>query len=1169
MTLIKQIGSRPKHHKSHWLLLALPFLLLSVFTAHAAPANDNFNNALVLSGSSLLTTGINVAATKESGEPNHGGNPGGASVWWTWTAPFTGGATITTAGSSFDTVLGVYQGTSVSTLTTVAGDGRQHLPCSVTFKATNGVTYKIAVDGYGGATGNIMLGLSLAIQPVNDDLTNRIEVPAGIVTGQNFGATLEPTQAAIAGVPGGNSVWWSWTATSNSSVTVTTDGSDFDTALSVSTVLNYLGFISLLPVASNDDLPGHVISSVTFNAKAGSNYVIGVDGYNRNAGNIALQINPFAGPANDNFANPTMITGTNISVMGSNRGATAEISEPAHNSNPASRSVWWQWQAPISGGATIDLHGTDFPTVVAVYTGSTLTSLTPINGGFDHVVFKAVAGTQYRIAVDSNIGGDISGPIALKLTCFPSPTNDDFTNVAFLGINGGTLNGSNLGATTETNELIPQPSLLLYHELWGKDVWYSFRKVINPPVTISVTSSNFPSTITLYTGSSLTNLTRIAQRVGRSPTNDLSFGGAPGTLYLIAVDGNSGAEGFFTITGGLDSSAPTNDFFTNRITLSGTNVFTTSRNTGASTESGEPAHGGVTDIGSMWWTWTSPGPGRLFLNTLGSSFETVVGLYQGASVSKLSLRTNAVAGFCPGFCALNYDVTSSTPQTFQIAVAGAVGNPQTEGSISLSLKFIPKPANDDFNSRLSLTGAFLSVTGSIAAASQEPGEMVGGYASGLRTVWYSWTAPDLGTASGGVKLRVTGINIGGTTNDPIVGIFQGNSLAGLTSVPTTSELIGNIRQVSFQAQAGATYQIAVAGGIDVGSGIDTSFAKTQGEVQVDPLSESGSFLMRLNYSPLALRIKNIDPADLGIETLGYKGLGMKIPFGAEAQVTNYSATASGPVRIRLLAMTSTGTILGDIGDFTPLMGTGLDANGTLSIPVGGACPAFSAVFAVLEEQIGSDWFFRDSSVVIAGLSIQSFLCLIEVGGGVTLLEPGITGQCFCPPHLMGVQIDGPGTVTEGSSGAYWGTAHFDNGSSPKFTNTVWTTSDTNRFPITTNGILTAGSVQADTFLNVTSYFSYLGSTQNTNKPVTILNLPPPQLTNLVCLPDGSFQLTVQGVPGRQHVIEGTTNLTPPVFWTSLITNTTGASGAPQDGYFIYTDGAATNFDQRFYRVREN
>jgi hypothetical protein len=44
----------------------------------------------------------------------------GESVWWSWTAPFPGPVTITTAGSDFETILGVYLGITLSTLRLVA-----------------------------------------------------------------------------------------------------------------------------------------------------------------------------------------------------------------------------------------------------------------------------------------------------------------------------------------------------------------------------------------------------------------------------------------------------------------------------------------------------------------------------------------------------------------------------------------------------------------------------------------------------------------------------------------------------------------------------------------------------------------------------------------------------------------------------------------------------------------------------------------------------------------------------------------------------------------------------------------------------------------------------------------------------------------------------------------
>ncbi|HEX8097998.1 MAG TPA: carboxypeptidase regulatory-like domain-containing protein, partial [Pyrinomonadaceae bacterium] len=79
----------------------------------------------------------------------------------------SGPAVFTTYGSSFDTLLGVYTGSSVGALTKVAAnddngfkdnlDGRT-LTSSVSFNAVAGTTYYIAMDGSEGRTGDITLG---------------------------------------------------------------------------------------------------------------------------------------------------------------------------------------------------------------------------------------------------------------------------------------------------------------------------------------------------------------------------------------------------------------------------------------------------------------------------------------------------------------------------------------------------------------------------------------------------------------------------------------------------------------------------------------------------------------------------------------------------------------------------------------------------------------------------------------------------------------------------------------------------------------------------------------------------------------------------------------------------------------------------------------------------
>jgi hypothetical protein len=135
--------------------------------APAILSNNNFANATVLSGSAVTVSGSNVGATIEAGEPPKAGNAGGASVWWSWTAPASGSVTISTAGSTFDTILGIFTGASVSGLTAIAANDDSPtggtLTSKVTFNAVAGTKYAIGVDGFNGAKGNIVLSVALTI----------------------------------------------------------------------------------------------------------------------------------------------------------------------------------------------------------------------------------------------------------------------------------------------------------------------------------------------------------------------------------------------------------------------------------------------------------------------------------------------------------------------------------------------------------------------------------------------------------------------------------------------------------------------------------------------------------------------------------------------------------------------------------------------------------------------------------------------------------------------------------------------------------------------------------------------------------------------------------------------------------------------------------------------
>jgi len=132
------------------ILGACGVLSFGTSVAYAQPANDLFANAWTLSGPSVSTNGNSAnAAPRETGEPNHAGNPGGRSVWFNWTAPRDGQIRVDTIGSTINTMLAVYTGNAVNALTPVAsndnapGLGNDSL---VEFLALQGVTYRIVVD---------------------------------------------------------------------------------------------------------------------------------------------------------------------------------------------------------------------------------------------------------------------------------------------------------------------------------------------------------------------------------------------------------------------------------------------------------------------------------------------------------------------------------------------------------------------------------------------------------------------------------------------------------------------------------------------------------------------------------------------------------------------------------------------------------------------------------------------------------------------------------------------------------------------------------------------------------------------------------------------------------------------------------------------------------------
>jgi hypothetical protein len=168
------------------------------------PANDSFVDAVTAAGDNGNTTGTSVNATTEPGEPVPAAH-GAASVWYRWTPSVSGTATLTMAGSDFDTVLGVYVGSAVNALTPVAvNDDEDYGAGIVTSRlqthVTGGTTYRIAADGYDGDTGTVKLAWSLAPDvtppPAKLATTTTASAPHKVRFKKDFDVTAHVTAGA-------------------------------------------------------------------------------------------------------------------------------------------------------------------------------------------------------------------------------------------------------------------------------------------------------------------------------------------------------------------------------------------------------------------------------------------------------------------------------------------------------------------------------------------------------------------------------------------------------------------------------------------------------------------------------------------------------------------------------------------------------------------------------------------------------------------------------------------------------------------------------------------------------------------------------------------------------------------------------------------------------------
>jgi hypothetical protein len=410
-------------------------------------------------------------------------------------------------------------------------------------------------------------------------------------------------------------------------------------------------------------------------------------------------------PGNDDLAGAATITTLPYDGTSSNTTATSEENEqPATCDFLGTKSVWWTYTPASDGVLLVDSSkstasaGGDLDTVVSVWTGSShpLAETKCDDWAFegDKLSVAVTAGTPYYIRVTGY--DDADGTIKLRVQQTSTPDNDSFANAVVIGaLPYEDKSRGNLGATLETEEALPSCA-----PDGDNSVWWRYTATADGALKFDTLGSKFDTILSVWTGSGHA-LTEIAcsDQSGNKDQSSLGVAVTQGTTYFIRVSGYEGKSGMVTLNVSQIAS-PANDNRASAVVITSSSYSENTRsNANATREAGEGNVTCTTEVdNSIWWSYTPNQNGKIDVSTLGSSFDTVLSLWEADAqqgLTEVACNDNERGGTAQS--QLTQVLRSGT--TYYIRVSGYGGTSieplggraavADEGAVQLNVEFTP------------------------------------------------------------------------------------------------------------------------------------------------------------------------------------------------------------------------------------------------------------------------------------------------------------------------------------------------------------------------------------------------------------------------------------------------------------------------------------------------
>ncbi|WP_437968451.1 MXAN_6577-like cysteine-rich protein [Sorangium sp. So ce260] len=527
---------------------------------------------------------------------------------YTFTAPHAGRYIFDTAGSSFDTVLELRDGSCTGAVISCNDDITAGTTSRLVANLTEDQTVVAIVDGAEGESGPFTLSVTEYVPPPCPEVVLGTTFPVQ-VTGTTASTGRESALASPCASGGGPEVAHAFTAPADALYTFDTLGSGFDTVLYVLD-----GTCSGPSLGCNDDATGVLQSQVRVVLDEGQTVVAVVDGYSRTAaGAFTLNVNQtFIPPCpliDLGSTAPQTVTGTTVEAV--------DILRPTCGT-AGGREVTYSFTAPEAGTYIVDTFGSNFNTTLAALDGTCAGRTIACN-------IDAAGGKQSRLTLNLEEEQTV---VLLVDGDSASASGDYLLNVErFAG--GGTCTAPiDLGSSVPqvvTGSTAGQPESITptCGASNAPDMIYRFTAPENGIYLFDTFGSSFDTVLQLLNGSCGGTPLRCNDDSG-GPQSSLSAELVAGQTVFIVVDGRGTSTGDYVLRVERFNGSGT---CRAAINLGSELPLTRTGSTSRQPNSATPSCTTGSDAPDMVFTYTAPVAGRYVIDTIGSSFDTFLHLH--------------------------------------------------------------------------------------------------------------------------------------------------------------------------------------------------------------------------------------------------------------------------------------------------------------------------------------------------------------------------------------------------------------------------------------------------------------------------------------------------------------------------------------------------------------